>query len=202
MDLKIPYMFYTSAIEPKVCNRIIEFGKTKVKPAFINHLSLSKETDNDIRNSRVSWLTDEWIYELIDPYIKNTNEQAGWYWKFNHIEPIQFTKYGLNEHYDWHTDSGSDHFAVYKNEVGRGLNGNVRKISVTVNLVDGSEYEGGNLEFDFGPKGGKDRIKVCDEIKPKGSIIVFPSFIPHRVTPVTKGIRYSLVMWVIGKPWQ
>ena len=80
--------------------------------------------------------------------------------------------------------------------------GSVRKISMTVNLVDGNEYEGGNLEFDFGAVNGKDRIKTCDEIRPKGSLTVFPSFIPHRVTPITQGVRYSLVLWSLGPPWQ
>ena len=68
--------------------------------------------------------------------------------------------------------------------------------------MDGTEYEGGNLEFDFGTLSGKDRIKICEEIKPKGSIIVFPSFLPHRVSPITKGTRYSLVLWSLGPPWQ
>ena len=45
-------------------------------------------------------------------------------------------------------------------------------------------------------------VKVCEEIRPKGSIIVFPSFLYHQVTPITKGTRYSLVMWVLGRPWQ
>ena len=82
------------------------------------------------------------------------------------------------------------------------MNGKVRKISVTINLVDGNEYEGGNLRFDYGPHAGKNRYKTCEEIRPKGSIIVFPSFLYHQVTPITKGTRYSLVMWVLGRPWQ
>ena len=77
----------------------------------------------------------------------------------------------------------------------------VRKISMTINLSDPNNYEGGNLKFDLGPH-VKERYKICNEIRPQGSVIVFPSFMYHCVTPVTSGTRYSLVLWCMGKPWQ
>jgi PKHD-type hydroxylase len=80
--------------------------------------------------------------------------------------------------------------------------GKVRKISMTLNLTESSNYEGGNLKFDLGPHVKENRFKVCDEIRPKGSVIIFPSFMYHCVTPVTSGTRYSLVLWCLGKPWQ
>ena len=78
----------------------------------------------------------------------------------------------------------------------------VRKLSMTVNLTNPNNYAGGNLKFDLGAHAGKKRFKVCEEIRPQGSIIIFPSFTYHCVTPVTRGIRYSLVLWSLGKPWQ
>ena len=75
------------------------------------------------------------------------------------------------------------------------------KLSVTINLSGDENYEGGNLKFDFGPNTQGERFIECTEIRPKGSIIVFPSFTYHQVTPVTKGTRYSLVMWICGKPF-
>ena len=78
----------------------------------------------------------------------------------------------------------------------------VRKISMTVNLTDPKNYAGGNLKFDLGAHAGNKRFKVCEEIRPMGSIIIFPSFTYHCVTPVTRGTRYSLVLWSLGKPWQ
>jgi PKHD-type hydroxylase len=77
----------------------------------------------------------------------------------------------------------------------------VRKISMTVNLTDPKNYAGGNLKFDYGHHNNK-RFHVCKEIRPAGSIIVFPSYTHHCVTPVTRGIRYSLVLWSLGKPWK
>ena len=76
-----------------------------------------------------------------------------------------------------------------------------RKLSVTVSLSDASDYQGGDLEFDCGNI-KKKRIMKCKEIKQKGSIVVFPSFVWHRVRPVKKGTRYSLVMWNLGHPFK
>ena len=88
-------------------------------------------------------------------------------------------------------------FSVDKNKWGK-----VRKISMTLNLTDPKSYEGGNLKFDFGPHVKNDRFKVCDDSRSQGSVIIFPSFMYHCVTPVTTGTRYSLVLWCLGKPWQ
>lgn len=76
-----------------------------------------------------------------------------------------------------------------------------RKLSMTVTLSDPNQYEGGDFIIDRGPHFKGDRYYVAEEIKPKGSIIVFPSFLYHRVAPVTKGIRHSIVMWSIGPKW-
>ena len=199
MYLKIPYISYPSILKPEICDKIIQHGKDKLISAVVVDSKTKTSIDQTPRNSYVSWLSDQWIYDLILPYIKDANTQAGWNWNFDCIEPIQFTKYGIDQFYDWHPDGGSDCLSVYTNQSDSTKNGKIRKISVTINLVDGNDYEGGSFQFDLGISGG---IQTCDQIKPKGSIVIFPSFIPHRVTAITKGTRYSLVMWALGKPWQ
>ena len=199
MYLKVPYISYPSILKPEICDKIIQHGKDKLISAVVVDSKTKTSIDQTPRNSYVSWLSDQWIYDLILPYIKDANTQAGWNWNFDCIEPIQFTKYGIDQFYDWHPDGGSDCLSVYTNQSDSTKNGKIRKISVTINLVDGNDYEGGSLQFDLGISGG---IQTCDQIKPKGSIVIFPSFIPHRVTAITKGTRYSLVMWALGKPWQ
>jgi len=77
----------------------------------------------------------------------------------------------------------------------------VRKISMTVNLTNPKNYAGGNLKFDMGDHSAK-KYKICEEIRPTGSIIIFPSYQYHCVTPVTRGIRYSLVLWSLGRPFR
>ena len=80
--------------------------------------------------------------------------------------------------------------------------GKIRKLSMTVNLTNPKNYQGGNLKFDFGPHAARKRFHTCTEIRPRGSIIVFPSDRYHQVTPITGGTRYSLVMWTLGEPWR
>ena len=71
---------------------------------------------------------------------------------------------------------------------------------MTINLTDASTYDGGDLMFDFGEnEGGK---VTASEAREQGSIIVFPSFLHHCVSPVTRGTRYSLVNWTLGRPFK
>ena len=72
-----------------------------------------------------------------------------------------------------------------------------------MSLADGNEYEGGDLEFDLRNRGDSQSvIQTSKEARVKGSVIVFPSFVWHRVAPVTKGTRYSLVIWNLGFPFK
>ena len=78
---------------------------------------------------------------------------------------------------------------------------------MTCQLTDGAEYEGGELEFDFRNyvphmREETKHLIQAKEILPKGSIIVFPSFLWHRVKPVIKGTRYSLVLWNLGRQFK
>ena len=79
--------------------------------------------------------------------------------------------------------------------------GKIRKLSMTVALVDGSEYEGGDFEINMSTP-EKEIIHVINQAKIKGSVTIFPSFVWHRVKPVTSGTRYSLVVWNLGKPFK
>ena len=78
---------------------------------------------------------------------------------------------------------------------------------MTISLSDPEEYEGGNLEFDLRNTHDWETdmnkgIIECTEIRPRGSIVIFPSFVWHRIKPVLKGTRYSLVVWNLGWPWK
>ncbi len=102
---------------------------------------------------------------------------------------IQFTKYEVGGHYNWHRDTNVD-----LSKTG----GKTRKLSITVNLND--DYEGGELMIDSEDHyWNKTPRKVRSGL---GSVCVFPSDTYHRVKKVTKGTRYSLVVWVMGEPWK
>ena len=155
------------------------------------------------RNSNVTWLNDQWIYKEIHPYIHKANTSAGWNFEWDRSEYCQFTKYKHNQYYDWHCDSWEK---PYDNP-GKENHGKIRKLSVTCQLTDGSEYEGGELEFDFRNydphmRDEDKHLTKTKEILSKGSIIVFPSHLWHRVKPVMKGTRYSLVLWNLGYPFK
>jgi len=178
------------------------------------------EKQKYIRDSEVAWLTDSWIYDLVVPYIKTANKDSGWNYDIDGFETFQFTVYNPGGFYGWHTDCGSDQFAAYKRHIpgitpttesGELLKGytndpnkigKIRKISLTVNLNSPGDYDGGVLKFDYGPHAVTGRYHECEEIRPQGSMIIFPSFIHHQVTPITRGTRYSLVLWCLGRPFK
>jgi PKHD-type hydroxylase len=113
-------------------------------------------------------------------YIDVANQAAGWGYSLSIQEQTQLGRYKSsdNGYYDWHMDAATPQ------------NGMQRKLSISILLSDPSEFEGGELQF----KGLEDR-KILTK---QGSIVVFPSFVEHRVTPVTKGDRYSAVTWASG----
>jgi PKHD-type hydroxylase len=209
MNISNYYWYFKSVIPPRLCDDIIQYGLSKsevlAKVGAFKNKKLNKDEIKDLkrrRNSNVVWMNDTWIYRELHPYIHQANKNAGWNYDWDWSESCQFTKYKLNQYYDWHCDSWDK---PYEKE--GPTKGKVRKLSMTCQLTDGSKYEGGELEFDFrnyDPHMRDESIhKVqCKEILPKGSIIVFPSFVWHRVKPVTKGVRYSLVMWNLGYPFK
>jgi PKHD-type hydroxylase len=145
-----------------------------------------EKQEDSIRKSQIKWMPPEldkteWIYEkLMDLSLKANFDL----WKFDLTsirDAIQYTEYDGNEEggYDWHMDMGRFPY-------------NHRKISITVQLSDPDDYEGGDLEI---WAGGVEPIKAPRQ---KGAVVIFPSFLMHRITPVTKGVRKSLVLWVGG----
>lgn len=137
--------------------------------------------DPSIRNSKIRWwFEDHWACSIISYYIGIANRKY-WEYDLNLLQSIQISVYLENGHYGWHSDYGTSKNGKW-----------TRKLSASVLVSDPSEYEGGDLEFiDY-------HGNIVKAPKEKGSVIVFDSRIPHRVTPVTKGRRVSLVTWMYG----
>jgi len=138
---------------------------------------------NPARKSTIKWIHHDehssWLYQrIVDLAIRANSEM----WDFNLysvLDSIQYTEYyDDGGHYDWHVDVGPGNI-------------NHRKISITVQLSDPEEYEGGDFELWTGGE-----FKTLP--KSKGDAILFPSFLMHRITPITKGTRKSLVLWIGG----
>ena len=220
MNLRNYYYYFQSALSPKLCDEIIRYGKQHTAEMAVTGgftRENGKLSNKDIKNmqkkrkSDIVWMNDRWIYKEIHPYIHEANRNANWNFEWDWSESCQFTKYGVGQYYGWHTDSWEVPYDRSKQKDENGNypidHGKIRKLSVTISLNDPDEYDGGNLEFDFRnqrdwERNKKSKIKACTEIRPRGSIIVFPSFVWHRVAPVTRGTRYSLVIWNLGYPYR
>ena len=187
MNLKNKYWYFEKALTKNQCKEIINFGlsKTNIK-AVVKDKKLNK-----IRNSNICWLNEKWLYDLLIPWIDLANKNSGWEFDLNYFEAIQFTIYNKNQHYGWHQDS------YIKDDTS---DERIRKLSMSVCLSDIKDFKGGEFEFDFiKTDNTKSSNKyICKEIMGQGNIIVFPSFMWHRVKQVTEGTRYSLVMWGNG----
>ena len=225
MNLQNYYYQFPAVLTPKFVDDIVAYGKQHTPEMAVtggankdNEENLDKKGNlkksivKDIQKKRKSdivWMNDKWIYKEIHPYIHEANEKAGWNFDWDWSESCQFTKYGVGQYYGWHCDSWEKPYS--RPPLADGTrpidHGKIRKLSVTISLSHPDEYVGGNLEFDFRNQVDWDRnkkaaIHSCDGIRPRGSIIVFPSFVWHRVAPVTKGTRYSLVIWNLGYPFR
>ena len=145
-------------------------------------------SDDNFRRSKLRWLdpSDSRFTFIFDAYWKAIIALNREWFKFHITElpPIQFTEYDST--YQGEYKSHQDVFWVNPSP-------NHRKVSLVAQLSDPSEYEGGNLEFEMIPE-----VPNATDIREQGTIIAFPSFIYHKVSPVTAGKRYSLVGWFEG----
>jgi|TARA_B100001996_G_scaffold382190_1_gene373365 PKHD-type hydroxylase len=203
MFYKKIFYYFKEALSEKLCDDIIQIAMDDKPDVATTGIKI--RNDEDVKNllqkrdSYITWLNEEWIYKEIRPYVHRANKLAGWNFDIVDSEPCQFTIYNEGQYYGWHTDSSGLYYEKEKQ------NGLIRKLSVTVSLSHPHEYEGGVLEFDNRMENEPDSkhyIVPCKQVLPKGSICVFPSFTHHRVSPVTKGKRLSLVQWNLGPEWR
>jgi PKHD-type hydroxylase len=205
MLIKEQFWYYTKEIENTFCEKIIEhsLSKESVKGS-VSIVESDKPLDkmsfgiHETRNSNITWLNDQFLYDKFVPYIQGANENAGWNFEIDWYESIQFTIYKEGQHYDWHQDS----FVVPFTSENKNTNGKIRKISLVCSLSNPDDYVGGDFQMNIKLDVNNNKTVTLKEIKEKGSILVFPSHQWHRVTPVVKGTRYSIVMWAIGKPFK
>lgn len=203
MNLNHIYWAFTSVISDEDCKEIIRIAKRQqLQKAKVFLSNTDKKTAGALRDSDVCFLDDPFIFNLLHPYLNTGNRNAGWNFQYDYSESCQFTKYKAKQHYGWHQDCLLDQHA---NHSSPSFRGKIRKVSMILSLSDPKTYKGGELEFyNSNPekKSIKEQTVICPEIEKKGSIVVFPSFMYHRVLPITKGTRYSLVMWTLGSNYK
>ena len=140
-----------------------------------------------VRRSQVVFLrpdaSNQWLFERVWRAAQEVNRQMFCVDLAGLETNIQLARYDAADRgfYGWHTD-----FAAVRP---------LRKLSISIQLSHSEDYDGGDLELMFGAEPHKlDRTK--------GACLVFPSFTLHRVTPVTRGTRWSLVAWILGDRWR
>ena len=177
----------TPLFTPDQCRQIIASGRAqKPQTAQVGMGKPGGGTDTKKRVTTISWIPFKemgHMYQDLNRFIQKCNENHFGFGDIRITENAQFTEYPEGGFYDWHMDC----------DVNMAHEPPVRKISMTLLLNDPSEFKGGDLEL-MAP--GK-----FAELK-QGHAIVFASFLNHRVAPVTKGVRQSLVVWFGGKPFR
>jgi len=168
-------LVFTGIFSAEECHRIISLSQNRRQRA-----GTMMYARPDIRKSAIAWIDiqadSEWLYEKV----WNTFQAVNRWFKFDLfglVDEIQFAKYAVGDGFGWHLDAGGGQTST-------------RKLSMSVQLCADDEYAGGDLE-----------LCACPQLDPRrrrGTIIVFPSFLAHQVTPVTQGTRYSLVAWAHG----
>ena len=172
---------------PEQCQTIIEAGRKQPRQdAIIGGNNGEGKLDTNTRISHISWIPFNALppmYETIEKLMLQTNGNHFGFDGMRINELAQYTEYTEGGFYNWHIDSD----VICKHEPP------VRKISMTLALSPDSEFEGGGLEL----------MSEGKTAKPKqGHAIFFASFIRHRVKPVIRGRRQSLVMWFGGTPFK
>ena len=166
------------------------------------------DLNKKIRDSKVYFMSSSnWLGGLIWYYIQQANEKNFRYdlTDFDNGQ-MQYTIYGKDQFYTWHRDQDID--TAYECKVFPSSGGNtaedkvmlmgehVRKLSFSLQLNGSNDYKGGELEIE-------DNASNLHEMeKAQGNLTIFDSRLRHRVNPVSKGVRRSLVGWVVGPRWR
>jgi|TARA_E500000318_G_scaffold88032_1_gene85136 PKHD-type hydroxylase len=176
------YSYWHGAFTKEECKKIIQIAK---KNGMIKGTTMNNNKLN-VRESKISWLypSDDmnWVFRRVTDMVLDLNQRFFNFDIFGLSEGFQFTNYKApSNKYGKHVDRASDFI--------------VRKLSISIQLTDPKEYEGGELYLYEDDKG-----ILMD--KKQGTLIMFPSYMLHEVKPVTKGERNSLVTWVTGNQFK
>ena len=163
---------------------IKQSGQLEKKAAEVTN---EEKIDLSLRKSTVAFIEPgdegfEWFTHRMAQIAIQTNYQRYNFDLMGIYEPIQIAEYTTGDFFDWHLD--------FSNE-----SASNRKLSISIQLSAPEEYEGGDLQFMV-------NNKHVNAPRTRGTVIIFPSFIQHRVTPITKGSRKSVVGWITGAPFK
>lgn len=182
----VEFVYVEKYFLPHEVDSIIRMWKEETKMDGDLTSGIENTKGDDLRQSDLNWLVpnhdNAWIFRKLGDLATQINYERYGYDLYGFQEELQLARYSEGHFFDWHGDFGP-------------AGASNRKLSVSVQLTDPDEYEGGDLEFMINTK----KVKAQRGL---GTVIIFPSFVMHRVTPITKGARHSLVGWVSGPPFR
>ena len=174
---------FPGAFSAQECAAIVALGEQRVRAAA----GVDERSDlasRDYRISDIAWIEpaddSQWLYHRLGLMFRNINQSYG-FELHGFVEALQYTCYGAGQYFGWHVDIGGDATSL-------------RKLSLTVQLSAPEDYQGGELQF----HGSADMPAA----RTQGTGVAFPSYLAHQVTPVTGGLRRSLVAWAYGPAYK
>lgn len=188
----ISYRLWNGVFPAAVCQAVIDtFDDNAFYDANVQTAEGQALTDERTRKTKNMFIEPgHWVGALVTHFAHQAN--LLWRYDISGLGTLSILRYDEAGHFNWHVDVLSYEQSNYPG-LGPGLE---RKLSVTVNLSDPDDYVGGDLEF----LNGIGQLLTQPELRERGSIVVFPSTLGHRVTPLTGGVRYALVGWMVGPP--
>ena len=180
---------FEKGFNSETCKTILDTATDNFIDVGMNSVTASHSYENR-RTGNNFFDNQQFVYDLVWSFMTTANEQAEWDFEISSAEDYQLSKYEVGDFHKQHMDGMGTEGSKMINPTKENLHNKVRKLSMIVNLND--DFEGGDL------------ILYNDGLmkQKKGCITFFPSYLLHEITPVTKGTRYSLSMWFLGKPFK
>ena len=207
-------IWYYTGLPKDIVNILDDYVSEKFDSEMRDSELIGRHKDKNKRNSENAWInTNHWIAGFLWHYVNKANRENFLYDLTNiDGENLQYTKYSEGQYYNWHNDAGISNYYKPQYVANSGNSDEdsdnlqvtdflktscelVRKLSFTLQLSDPDEYEGGNVQLI--DDSGKSYIAP----RQRGTIILFDSRTQHRVIKVKKGVRKSIVGWVLGPRW-
>lgn len=178
--------FWEGALSPELCDAIINEGDYLISSDGKTGGDGEGNYNAHIRETNISFFPPgHWIEGLCLHYANIANVNSGWNMDIRYPQQVQYARYFPEQHYKPHRD---DTFRSCQTEM--------RKLSVALQISPPENYEGGDFIIEDG--GEIINMQTIEAFRTRGSVIVFPSITRHGILPITKGVRHSVVCWVVG----